>query len=198
MQKLILTDIDDTILQFSNDFQRWATQERGCTFNHVLRDCGNIEAALGCDRDRSDALVTEFAEDPVLFSTLTPEPDALEVLPILHGMGYQFVAISSCVDGDVITEARRKNLEAVFGFAWPEVHCVGLLKPKHAYLERYAPTWWVEDNANNAVVGAGIGHRSILLDRGYNRHQLADENPMRMTSWHDILEAIVRSERDAA
>ncbi len=202
MTKLILTDIDDTILKFADAFQDWAVRHKGYTLNQSIRDGGSIQEAIGCHRDHVDELVIEFSTNPEFFGAIPPEEDALAVIPTLHAMGYQFAAISSCVDGPAVTASRRKNLEEVFGIPWVDVHCTGLLKPKVDYLSKFAPTWWVEDNAGHALAGAALGHKSYLLDRPYNA---LDTNSLpdlpgevnRVGSWHDVFEAIVRSERDA-
>lgn len=197
MTKLILTDIDDTILLFADTFQKWAVEEKGFTLTQSIRDGGSIQDAIGCHRDHVDELVVEFSNDPHWFSTIPPEPDAKDVLPILYDMGYQFVAISSCVDGPTVTARRRKNLEEAFGIPWLEVHCTGLLQPKRAYLEVFEPTWWVEDNSTHAMVGAELGHTTFLLDRAYNRDIEASMNPKRIKNWYDVLETIIESERNA-
>jgi hypothetical protein len=195
MSKKFLVDIDDTILRFADAFQSWAVNSKGYVLNQSIRDGGSIQDAIGCHLDHVDELIIEFSNDPVLFSTIEPEPDAKAVIPVLYKMGYQFVAISSCVDGDAVTAARRKNLEEAFGIPWLDVHCTGLLQPKKAYLERFEPTFWVEDNAGHALVGAEIGHTTFLLDRPYNNEvSLPDGNPTRVKSWHNILEAVVRKE----
>jgi hypothetical protein len=194
--KLILTDIDDTILQFADAFQKWAVEKKGYKLNQSIRDGGSIQDAIGCHRDHVDELIVEFSTDPVCFSNIAPEPDALKVIPTLYGMGYQFVAISSCVDGPEVTACRRKNLEDAFGIPWLAVHCVGLLQPKTKVLEAYEPTFWIEDNAGHAMVGDKMGHETYLLERTYN-NTLPDvpfEHLYRVPNWHHVFEAIMRKE----
>lgn len=196
--KVILTDIDDTVLKFAHAFEAWAVAEKGYTLQQSIRHGGTIEQTLGCSRDDVDSLVIEFSTNPTHFGVIPPEDDALAVIPVLHNMGYQFVAISSCVDGPAVTECRRQNLEAAFGFEWLDVHCVGLLAPKNNALGQYDQSWWVEDNAKNALLGDSLGHRSFLLDRPYNRGIIDTPNSINfVNSWHDVFETIVRSERDA-
>lgn len=196
--KVILTDIDDTVLQFAYSFEKWAVEQKGYTLKQSIRDGGTIEDALGCSRDDVDSLVIEFSTNPTYFGVIPPEADALAVIPLLHNMGYKFVAISSCVDGPEVTEVRRKNLREVFGFEWHDVHCVGLLAPKNNALQQYQSAWWIEDNAKNAILGDQLGHKSFLLDRPYNRVNFDTPHDVSfVNSWHDVFEAIVRSERDA-
>lgn len=199
VSKIVLTDIDDTILKFADAFQKWAVESKGYVLNQSIRDGGSIQDAIGCHRDHVDELIIEFSQDSVQFSTIEPEPDALAVLPVLNNMGYKIVAISSCVDGPAVTTSRQKNLKAAFGFDFYHVHCVGLLQPKKLMLQSYEPAWWVEDNFGHSLVGAEVGHETFLLDRAYNRKEIPSTSTVRrVKNWHDVLEAIVRSERDAA
>ena len=193
--KLILTDIDDTILKFADRFQEWVEAKGYQTFGAPLRDTGAIMTLIQKDRDEVDALVTEFSMSPDVMACLHPEPDALEVLPELHRMGYEFAAISSCVDGPYVTKMRRENVENVFGFSFRDVHCTGLLKPKDGVLTQYEPTWWVEDNGHHATVGAALGHSSLLLDRPYNQStECKMFNPLRVPDWYTIYDVIVSTD----
>lgn len=179
--KLILTDIDDTLLKFADHFQEWAEAEGHQTYGR-LRDTGSIQMLLRYDRARVDDLVTEFSVKHL--GDLHPEEDALEVIPELRKMGYEFVAISSCVDGPVMTKMRHDNLERVFGFPFRDVHCTGLMRPKEDFLKAHEPTWWIEDNPHHAHVGSGLGHISMLLDRPYN--QAAEVEAIRVRDWYAI------------
>lgn len=166
--KLILTDIDDTVLQFANAFEAWAVQEKGYTLTQSIRFGGSIQDAIGCHRDVVDDLIIEFSTNPSFFGVIPPEDDALAVIPVLHKMGYEFAAISSCVDGPEVTEVRRKNLEEAFGIPWLDVHCAGLMASKVSYLSKFDSAYWVEDNSGHACVGAAMGHKTFLLERAYN------------------------------
>jgi hypothetical protein len=197
--KILITDIDDTILVFGDAFQKWAVDVKGYTLLQDVRNGGSIQDALGIDIETMTQLVIEFSENPELFSTLEPEPDALIVIPEIYLMGYQLVAISSCVNSPEVVTGRRKNLEDAFGVPWLDVHCTGLLQPKESYLKLFQPTWWVEDNAGHALAGAKMGHTALLLDRPYNRKiELTSSNPTRVNNWYDVLDIIRRGEQDAA
>lgn len=188
--KLILTDIDDTVLRFGDKFQDWCEKVKGLPTYGRLRDIASIEDFLQLDRPRCTELVVEFSNCPEHMPHLEPEPCALEYVPKLHALGYQFVAISSCVDGPVVTQMRRENLERAFGIPWLDVHCTGLLAPKDDVLKAYAPTFWVEDNAKNAVLGTELGHTTFLVDRKYNQHLKTVSNPFRVPDWQAVYHMI--------
>jgi len=193
--KYILTDIDDTILKFADAFQDWL-EKHGYHNKGRIRDGYTIEKALGCSPEEADKLIIKFSEDEDHMPFLQPEPDAAEVIPVLHDMGYKFVAISACVNSDSTIRSRHTNLKNVFGNVhWHDVHCVGLHQPKINHLKMYKNTWWVEDNAKHALRGAEIGHHTFLLDRAYNSHIDIKDNPHRVKSWHDIFDHIVKSDK---
>lgn len=191
--ELILTDIDDTILKFGDGFQDWA-EAKGLKSSARLVDSLSIQECFNISRETTDDLIIEYSLSDH-FRKLQPEPCALTALPILNAMGYEFVAISSCVDGPVVTEHRIHNIEEVFGFSFRAVHLTGLLKPKVNILKSYDPSYWVEDNAGHAMVGADLGHTTFLLNRTYNRGIDAGPKVRRANDWMAVLEVVI-GERD--
>jgi FMN phosphatase YigB (HAD superfamily) len=189
MTKLILTDIDETILDFTTAFGTWVTAQ-GHTAKSALRENYNLATTFGITDVEAIKLIEEFHHEGEGFANLAPEPCAALVLPRLYAAGYRFVAITACVSTPEIKEARVANLEKAFGFAWEDCHCVGLRGSKAEALARYEPTIWVEDNFNHALYGAHVlGHRTFLVERGYNV-TLNDPAITRVKDWHEIEEAI--------
>jgi hypothetical protein len=184
--RYILTDFDDTILDFSRPFQAWA-KDQGYSFSSCLREqpSGGIPALLGIDRDEADRIVTEFTLHSREFGALPPEPCAAEVLPELHKAGYRFVGITATLDHAGNWERRWKNFKDAFGFELDRLHCTGLGTSKEYYLKRYDTGVWVEDNFGHAVVGAEVGHKTYILDRSYNT---TEQHPKvtRVNDWHAI------------
>jgi hypothetical protein len=187
-QRYLLADIDDTVLEFAKCFQDWAVA-RGHPANGNVRENGDIGRVFGIDDQACWNLIEEFYADPS-FGELTPEPDALEILPVLHEFGCEFVAITACDDSPQVVEKRRRNLRNAFGFEWQEVHCTGLGNGKETFLKSYEPTVFVEDNFKHAVAGSAIGHQSFLLDRPYNR-ELNHPHVIRVKGWHDIARSLL-------
>ena len=187
--KIILTDIDDTLLKFAEPFQNWTIEKKGFDYLKFIRDCSSIDQAINCKPEDIDPLILEFSHLP-RFLDLPPEPCAQHVLPVLHRMGYQFVAISACLTSPTIAAGRRRNLERCFGVPFIAVHCIGLHNSKTEVLSAYEPTLWVEDNRVQALAGAAVGHETLLLDRVSNRSDAI--NLTRIKDWHAVLEAAVR------
>jgi hypothetical protein len=188
--KLLICDCDDTILQFSDAMQAFLVT-KGYEITTRLRDHHNIPALFNLNIPGTIELIREFHRSPAM-ARLLPEPCAATVLPELHGQGYQFVAVSACLNEPEVHAMRVRNLEDVFGFKWEAVHCLGLTMDKEAALREYSPSIWVEDVWNHALAGARAGHRTFLIDRPYNRdHEHSDVT--RVQDWHEIAKLIAES-----
>ena len=185
----ILTDVDETILQYSDAMQRYLEQKHGMFTDKRLRDYHNMQAIFGLDIPTLLGLVKEFHVSEGM-RYLEPEPCAKEVLPQLYKQGYRFIAISACHDDPITVAHRIHNLREAFGFEWEEVICTGLKWSKKEALEKYTPTIWVDDLMRHASTGADLGYRSFLLDRPHNR---STEYPgvTRVNNWYEIAEHIL-------
>lgn len=188
MSKFILTDVDDTVLEFAKCFQEWSAKH-GHFADDTIRSSGCIGSTFGLSDEATWDLIEKFYQDAA-FGEITPEPCALEVIPRLHKAGYEFVAITACSDEPHVVEKRRKNLRDAFGFNWYHVHCTGVRQSKEKFLWTYEPSLWVEDNAGHAAHGADIGHHAVLLDRDYNR-DFKHQKVTRVADWREIEERIL-------
>jgi hypothetical protein len=185
MSKLILTDIDDTVLNYVIPFRAWM-EGKGY---HPVRPFGevyNLGQIYGLDDDRAMALIEEFTHSDV-FGELKAETCAKEVLPRLKEAGYRFVAISATVDSKENRDRRMQNLANEFGFEFEDCFCTGLRLPKTPYLESYRgkSDIWVEDNFFHAVDGAEMGHETFIITRKYNEG-MSHEKVRRVETWHEI------------
>lgn len=193
---LILTDIDDCVLNFSDRFQSYV-ESQGLPTQGRLRDLWRIERLLGIEVDAVHEILTAFTRDHSVHHE--PEPCARDVLPELHRAGYRFVGISACGTDPEYRARRLKNLEAAFGFEFEALHCVPFGQSKAECLAAYPSAIWVEDTLGNALTGVAHGHRTFLLDRPYNRVDdpaallAGPEEPVtgppvvRVATWRDIL-----------
>lgn len=182
MANLILTDIDETVLQFAEPFHDWM-EARGYPGDGRLRDNYCMQRTFGIPKDEIEGHLHEFAHGTDWLSRLPPEDCAREVLPDLHRQGYRFVGITA-ID-PAFHERRLANLERAFGFAFLGLHCVGLGGDKREALSAYPKAIWVEDHWQHALTGTELGHRSFLLTRSYNRAH-DDPRVTRVADWHAI------------
>lgn len=191
---IILTDVDDCIVDFSDRFQRYV-EGLGLPTQGRLREIWRIEQLLGIEPEAVIPLLHRFTGDPAI--THDPEPCAREVLPDLHRAGYRFVAISACGTDPGYHARRLDNLQSAFGFAFEALHCVPFGASKQAVLAQYPSAIWVEDTLGHAHDGARAGHRTFLLDRPYNAGLAGtlatdplDSDPpphiTRVATWRDV------------
>jgi hypothetical protein len=187
MAELILVDLDDTVINLSDTLQEFLVT-KGFNIATRLRDHHSIPDLFNLSIPGTIELVSEFHRSPAM-ARLPPEPCAAIVLPALHQQGYQFVAVSACLNEPDVHAMRVRNLEDVFGFKFEAVHCLGLCADKEATLRLYPKSIWVEDIFNHAVAGTKAGHRSFLLDRPYNQD---GQHPRvrRVRDWQEIAKLI--------
>lgn len=184
MSKIILTDIDETVLDFTTPFEKWLVG-KGWSLRGHMRDNYDLTKILDIDVDAVMLLIEEFHTVAPEFENLEPEPCAGVILPRLKAEGYRFIGITAAVDTEHVRQRRLRNLNAAFGFEWDDCICVGLRQPKSHILEQYAPAIWVDDNFNHAVGGAEVGHRTFMQSHGYNAG-LSHPLVTRVADWHEI------------
>lgn len=189
--KVILTDVDDAILDWSSPFIEWVKGRPDLKpVCENLRDCENIEAWLGCDYSLTRELIHEFNTHPEIWPNFQPLPGAQEAVSRLADAGYKFVAITACDTDDWTREHRWNNLQRAFGGAFDTLHCVGLGGSKWEHLARYRPTYWVEDKWSHAVDGAELGHQSILMSYVHSE-QYQDDRIIKVNNWTEIADRIL-------
>lgn len=181
----ILTDVDNTILNFSDALQQYLEDEHNMVCEQRLRDAHNIQKLYGIDLTRTLELVASFQRSDRM-AKLAPEPCAAVVLPELHRRGYQFVAISACLNEPATLAARQRNLIEVFGFEWHAIHCIGLKPCKKDALAAYSSSIWVDDLPHHAVQGAEVGHQAYLVNRSYNQGEVHPD-VTRVANWYDLM-----------
>lgn len=192
MPGIILTDVDDSVLSYAGELQAYM-EARGVRFHKNLRDVHFVNDVCNLNLDECIEMITQFALDDRHFSRLPPEPCAAKIIPQLHDMGWEFVAISACGTDPRLKDMRLSNLKNAFGFNWKALHTVEYTETKADYLRLYKPTYWVEDNRGHAIAGDAVGHRCFLLDRMHNTcPDKPDPRFMRVKDWNEIMEQIVR------
>jgi 5'(3')-deoxyribonucleotidase len=182
--KLILSDVDDTVLACSDALEKFCIGILHQPPIRRLRDTYLIHHAFAVDEATSHHLCNLFWNHE-LIGQLEPEPCARLVLPRLYAAGYRFVAVTACLDEPLIRQRRMANLERAFGFPWEDIYCT-YQKEKADVLKLFKPTIWVEDHWHNCQAGGKIGHNSFLLNRAHNAVDLEPPKFTRVDDWHDI------------
>ena len=106
--------------------------------------------------------------------------------------GYRFLAITSLSLDEKAKTLRVRNLKRLYGDVFVDVICLDTGADKDDALEYYRGSgmYWLEDKWENAVLGADLGLKSILVDHPHNA-EYSDERIVRASTWADIVEKIL-------
>lgn len=192
MSKILLTDVDEVLFDWSTPFEEWVRQTypEYRDVERPLRDHWDVEDWLGCELAESREMIRIFNGTSEIWSNFKPLPGVVDNVHLLHEQGFHFAAITACARDVDTWEGRWKNINDVFGYGvFDTLHCVGLAEPKAGYLARYRPTYWVEDKMKHAVDGANAGHKSFLVNYKHNQ-KYHDERITRVDHWGDIVHHI--------
>lgn len=193
MTKLILTDMDEVLLDWGGHFESWYMKTcptfAGEPPKGRMRDAENIEDWLGCTYANTRKLIEQFNQCKDHFPHIRAYDHAVEYVNRLHREGYSFVAITACSTDTWTHDARRENLEKYFPGVFDTIHCVGLGASKVPFLSRYQPTWWIDDKVKHAEDGGRLGHKAFLMEQPYNVNARL-EHSKRAKNWKDIYDCI--------
>ena len=191
---IILCDVDGCVLDWSKDFEKWATITKGYSPEKSLQDEYRIEDWLGISLAEAHSLMQEFSVSQKDFESLDCYPDAKLVIDRLHQEGYRFVFVTAVSNDDITYTKRMANLTKHFGNTFQELHHVGIGAPKLETLKTFEPTIWIEDSIKHAIEGREANHTPILINRRHNRNQVAPEFITRVDDWNDIYRLIKLNE----
>lgn len=191
MNKTILTDVDGVLLDWEHSFTEWMNLngyfQQADTNQHY-----DIGHRYGLSSNKAHQLVREFCSSAwVRF--LPVFRDARSGVAHLVEAGYTFVAITSLSNDPMAAKLRMRNLEDIFGKGvFTELTCLPTGSGKRDALAKYAGSglYWIEDNVQNAIDGAELGLKSILVEHGHNA-VCEHKEVMRVADWASIVNIIV-------
>ena len=169
-EKLILSDVDGCILDWSDQFHRWMAY-KGHQRQEPDMPVYYQETQYGLSRMEARRQVSEFLGAAWMMGWPAYK-DARQGVARLVEAGYRFHAITAIDDDPYVTQLRMMNLQDLFGKdAFVELTCVGFDADKTHALEPYRDSgfYWCEDKIENAVLGADMGLNSILLEHLYSK-----------------------------
>jgi len=189
--KKILTDCDGVLLDWENAFHDWMVQ-RG--YNKVVQGTYDLSVAYDLHHEHKHDVVTEFNNSSRM-GWLQPFRDAADVIPVFFDHDYRFEVITSMSLDPYSGKLREYNLDDVFGSdAFCGLTCLDTGADKHAALEPYRDSglYWIEDKWQNAVLGADMGLKSIIIDHPHNR-EMYDSRITRVENWKQIYNIIAEN-----
>lgn len=181
MKPLILTDVDDVLLDWLKAFRNFLLSKNIDTHTPELLDW-DLRTWVKTHPDEVKYLVMEFNNSPA-FSKIPVLDDAKEVLPRLR-RSHDLVAVTACARDEKTVSQRKKNLK-LLGVDFKEVHCINIGEDKSEILKNYPQSIWVEDKYEGALQGSKLGHQTFLINRSYNLHQ-THESINKVSCWREI------------
>lgn len=191
---VILVDADGVLLNWEYAFNIWMEQHgfesiEGSQFHY------DIGERFGISREQGRKLIKMFNESASI-GFLPPLRDAIHYVKKLHEEhGYVFHCITSVSTDPNAQRLREMNLNKLFGdTVFQRIVCLATGADKHDALLPYKDTqcWWVEDKPENAVVGAGLGLKSLLMEHGHNMHHY-HAHVRTVKNWEEVYQIIVEN-----
>ena len=191
MKKIILTDADGVILDWEYAFDVWM-QQHGFQKQDGGQFVYNIGKRYGIDADQGKKLIKIFNESAAI-GFLPPLRDAMYYIKRLHEEhAYVFHCITSLSKDENAQELRTMNLRKLFGAtAFEKFIYLDTGADKDEVLEKYRGKgyYWVEDKITNALAGAKVGLKSLLMEHGHNMDFAGNEAQL-VKNWKDVYERI--------
>ena len=186
--KIILTDCDGVCLDWEAGFNDWMSTKG---YVVVVSGVYDISIMYGIEKAKGKSLIREF-NNSAWMSSLPALRDSRSGMAKLVEAGYKFLAITS-LSLDVKAKALRvSNLKELYGDVFVDVICLDTGADKDDALEYYRGSgmYWLEDKWENAVLGADLGLKSILVDHPHNA-EYSDERIVRASTWANVVEKIL-------
>lgn len=197
--KNVIFDCDDVLLNWTEGFREYLNRERGITCQTPSPTSWDMSNWTGLGKAKTWKEISLFNEESKDFSKLNPIDGAIDSVREIKSQGYKLHVITSCSSHDDCVSRRKENLTSLFGNVFNDIHCIPLGASKENYLKIYDPSFWIEDNVQNAIIGHKIGHKSIIRLTEHNK-SLTRETPPGITwasNWNEIEKEIFNTTADA-
>ena len=178
MRKLLLTDVDGVVLNWSEQFNKYLKQYHP---DKALMDPTTFSQTEDIGQLIKGYNLTAW------IGFLQPLRDAQEVLPRFKEQGWTIIACTSMGTDQYANALRKQNMEQVFPNVFDRIDIIPFMEPKNKWLSQYKGSGaiWVEDKWTNAVAGANIGLKTYFMKHSYNAMYDAD-NIEKVDNWIQI------------
>jgi len=196
MSKTLLVDCDGVLLNWAFAFNMWMKKQ-----GHEPVEENKIGAAYcasevyNITKENKKRLIKQFNESAAI-GFLPPLRDAVYHVKRLHEKhGFKFHVITSLSLDESAQELRILNLHKLFGedcFEKIDILDTGADKDEALLPFKDSGLFWVEDKWENAVTGAELGLRSLVMEHGHNMTE-SHPNIFHVKNWQEIEEHITSS-----
>lgn len=199
-EKIILTDADGCLLHWNASFNVFM-HEKGLPQIPETDSNYSIQTRHGITHEQGRKLIKEFNHSNFI-QDLHAFADAKEYVAKLNERGYKFIVVTSLSEKPGAYDNRVINLRKHFGDAIIDLHCLRIGVAKGAKLANWKDTnyFWIEDHVQNAIDGAKLGLRAVVIDQPYNGQYTENDDLLYArvtyeTPWADIYEIIKGAEQ---
>lgn len=193
LKKVILSDVDGVLLDWEHAFHTWM-DTKGHTRIADFKCMYSLEKIYDLEDEHLKELVAQFNSSAAI-GFLPPLRDSMHYVKELHEKhGFIFHAITSMGEDESAHKLRIMNIKKLFGetsfeeFRFLPVHA--LKYPILAeYKEKGFEGYWIEDRVDNALYGASLGFKSLVVEHGHNMNRKSDKYQL-VKTWkqiHDII-----------
>jgi uncharacterized HAD superfamily protein len=159
--KLLLTDIDGVILNWSDHFRKYLQQ--------YYPDVDLWDPTVFAQQDITADIIKHY-NYTAWIGFVPPLRDAQDVLPKFKKDGWEIIACTSMGSDQYANALRRMNIENLFPSVFSRIDIIPFMEPKNKWLTQYRGSGavWVEDKWTNAMAGADMGLKTFLMRHEYN------------------------------
>lgn len=192
VDNLILSDVDGVCLSWEEHFHKWM-QSRGHKRARGEDSYMQEHQYPHLSVDKAREMVYYF-NTSVWLLNLPAFRDARSGIAKLAEHGYKFHFITAMGTDEYALEARRINLQNVFGAdVIHDLTATSMYEPdsKLKPLSQYKDSglYWIEDHPDNCELGIRLGLNGILMDHTHNRNYTG--SALRVDDWSQICNHIL-------
>lgn len=185
----IIHDYDGCLVNYIGGFGTFLWEFHGIEVDHAGPSDYDLTKWTGLDQARVLDFIMQFnSNEGGFFEKLQPNPGAVDAVARFREMGLSQEVVTACHDAENTQKARLCNSSGHFG-EFEAFEFVSLTGSKETNFARRKPSFLIEDNLKNALLGARLGHHVFLVDTVYNQSS-SDLPVTRVSGWNQIFDEI--------
>lgn len=187
----IIHDYDGCLINYIGGFGTFLGEFHGIEVDPAGPSDYDLTKWIGLDHQRVLEFIMQFnSNEGGFFENLQPNPGAVEAVALFREMGFTQEVVTACHDAEQTQTSRLANSDGHFG-KFDTFEFVSLTGSKEPNFSRREPSFLIEDNLKNALLGAKLGHHVFLVDTVYNQTGPDTELPVtRVFGWDQICDQI--------
>jgi FMN phosphatase YigB (HAD superfamily) len=159
--KILITDIDEVLLDWSDSFDKFLRENYGYDECHLRDNPKRLWEVVGV-HERDIGGIMNIHNDSPTFAQLDYKNDSA-ILKNHYKKFDKIIAVTSCGSENSIQQKRIQNLKYKFGDIIDEIEFLDFLNPKHEALEKIkdrfsdAKIYMIDDSVKDVEYARSIG-----------------------------------------